>query len=146
MEFRATLEQHGKSATGIEVPASVLDGLGGGKRAAVQVTINGYTYRTSIGAMGGRSLIPVSADVRGKAGVAAGDSLAVRVELDDAPRTVTVPPALAEALDREPLLRKTFDALSYSRQQRHALAVEGAKTDATRDRRVAAVLDELRSA
>lgn len=144
MQFRARLELHGKTATGIEVPQEVVSALGPGKRPAVRVTIGGYTYATSIGSMGGRSLLPVSADVREKAGVAAGDDLEVGVELDTAPREVGVPPALAEALAADPVAGRAFEALSNSGKKRLTLPVEQAKTDATRDRRVAAALDQLR--
>jgi hypothetical protein len=77
MRFDATVRLDRKTATGMEVPAKVLNELGSGKRPRVKVTINGYTYRSAVGSMGGRSLIPVSADVRAKAGVKAGDRVAV---------------------------------------------------------------------
>ena len=83
MRFHTTLALHRKTATGIEVPPDVMAALGSGKRPKVMVTINGYSYRTSVGSMGGLSLIPVSAEVRGKAGVQAGDALDVDVVLAD---------------------------------------------------------------
>jgi hypothetical protein len=91
MKFRATLLQAGKTATGIEVPAKVVEGLGTSKRPKVQITIRGFTYRTSIAMMGGKFMVPVSADVRKSAGVAGGDTLDVDIELDTAPREVKVP-------------------------------------------------------
>jgi hypothetical protein len=54
MRFRATLETEGKTATGINVPAEVVDALGGGRRPRVTVTINGHTYRSSVAVLGGR--------------------------------------------------------------------------------------------
>ncbi|HEX7442640.1 MAG TPA: DUF1905 domain-containing protein, partial [Acidimicrobiales bacterium] len=95
--FRATLELNGKTATGLEVPPDVVEGLGGGKRPAVSVTIRDHTYRTGVGSMGGRSMLPVSAEVRAAAGVAAGDQLDVDIELDTAPREVVVPADLGAA-------------------------------------------------
>ena len=82
MRFHATIELNGKTATGIEVPAGVLAALGPGKRPSVRVTINGYSYPSTVGSMGGRSLIPVSADVRSQAGVSAGDEVDVDVVAD----------------------------------------------------------------
>jgi Domain of unknown function (DUF1905) len=79
MRFHTTLQLHGKTATGIEVPAEIMTALGQGKRPRVTVTINGYSYPITVGSMGGRSLIPVSAEIRGKAGVAAGDEVDVEV-------------------------------------------------------------------
>jgi hypothetical protein len=143
MRFSTTVELGGKTATGMEVPDEVVTSLGAGKKPAVQVTVNGHTYRSTIATMGGRFLLPLSAENRTAAGVAAGDAVEVDVELDTAPRTVEVPADLAAALDADPPVRGRFDALSYSLQRRHVLAVEGARTEATRERRVAAVLAAL---
>ena len=117
--------------------------LAQGKRPKITVTINGYSYRTTVGVMGGLSLIPVSADVRAKAGVAGGDEVDVDVVPDTAPRVVEVPGDLAEALDRVPAARQAFDKLSYSGQQRYVLSVEQAKTPETRQRRVEKAVTEL---
>src|SRR3954470_18692978 len=99
--FTTTLQLKGRSATGIPVPADVLDGLGGSKRPAVTVTLNGHTYRTTVGVVAGESLIPVSAEVRAGAGGAPGDTLDVRIELDTEPRPVPLPADLDAALDGE---------------------------------------------
>jgi hypothetical protein len=143
MRFRASIDLHGKSATGIVVPPEVVDGLGSSRKPAVTVTINGYSYPSTIASMGGRFLLPVSAEVRAGAGVQAGDVVDIDVELDTAPRTVEVPADLAKALKAAPEAKKAFDALSYSNQRRHVLSVEGAKTAETRERRIAKVVAEL---
>lgn len=145
MHFRSVVELGGKTATGIPVPAEVVEGLGGGKRPAVTVTLAGHTYRSTIAPMGGAFYLPLSAEHRTAAGLAAGDSVDVVVELDTAPRTVDVPSDLAAALDADPAVRAAFDALSYSNQRRHVLAVEGAKTDETRQRRIAKSVADLSS-
>ena len=144
MRFRTTIELGGKTATGFRIPESVVADLGSGKRPAVRITIGGYTYRTTVAPMGGVFMIPLSAENRVGAGVAAGDEVDVDVELDTEPRVVTVPPDFAEALDRQPDARKAFDALSYSNQRRHVLSIEGAKTDETRQRRIGKAVDMLR--
>lgn len=143
MRFRASIDLHGKSATGIVVPPEVVEGLGSSKKPKVTVTINGYRYPSSIASMGGRFLLPVSADVRAGAGVGAGDVVDVDVELDTAPRTVDVPPDLAAALKASPTAAAAFAALSYSNQRRHVLSVEGARTAETRERRIAKAVAEL---
>ena len=143
MRFHATVRLDGKTTTGIEVPADVLDGLGGGKRSKIVVTINGFSYPSTVGSMGGRSLIPVSAEVRAKAGIAAGDEIDVEVVPDTEPRAVVVPDDLAAALGAEPAARVAFERLSYSNQRRHVQAVEQAKTAETRQRRIGKVLTEL---
>ena len=138
MKFRGKLLQSGKTATGFEVPADVVAGLGSGKKPAVTVTINGgYTYRSSVGSMGGKFMLPVSAEHRAGAGIAAGDEADVDLELDDQPREVVVPADLSAALDADPAARSYFDGLSYSNKRRHVLAIEGAKAADTRARRVA---------
>lgn len=145
MKFRATVALGGKTATGVVVPDDIVAGLGSSKRPAVHATINGYTYRSTVARMGGAFMLPISADVRGHADVAAGDEIDVALELDTEPRTVAVPPDLAAALDRDPDARRAFDSRSYSRQLREVLAVEGAKTPATRQRRIESTLAALRS-
>lgn len=143
MEFRATIELGGKTATGIPVPDDIVTGLGAGKRPPVWVTIGGHRYRSTIGARGGRFMLPLSAENRTAAGVAAGDTVDVVVELDTEVREVTVPPDFAKALRAAPAARATFDAMSYSHQQRWVLSIEDAKTDETRRRRIDKAITEL---
>ena len=144
--FRTRVMQARVNATGLPVPPEALDELGAGKRPAVVVTVAGYTYRTSVGTMGGQHLIPLSAAHRAASGVAADDEVEVTIELDDQPRTVEEPAVLSAALAADPAARAAFDTLSFSNQRRHVLAIEGAKTDATRQRRLDATLAELRGA
>lgn len=144
MRFSATLELHGKTATGLEVPAEVVDALGSGRSPAVSVTLRGHTYRTTVASRAGRYLIPVSAEHRAAAGVSAGDDLEVEIELDDQPRTLTVPDEFARALDDAPAAKAFFEGLSRSKQQVFTLSVEGAKTDETRQRRVEKAVSMLR--
>jgi len=144
MHFRTTILQAGKTATGIEVPEAIVTALGSGKRAKVLVTINGFTYRNSVAPMGGVYMVGVSDEVRRAAGVAGGDVVDVDIELDTAPREVEVPADLAAALDAEPGARRTFDGLSYSNKSWHTSQIAGAKTDETRQRRLAKSIEALR--
>jgi hypothetical protein len=137
MRFRTTVQQAGKTATGIQVPEAVVEALGSGKRPPVKVTINGYTYRSTVAVVGGAHMVGVSAESRAGAGIAGGDEVEVDVELDTAPREVAVPADLAAALDAEPNARRTFDKLSYSNKSWHVLQVTGAKSEETRQRRIA---------
>lgn len=143
MEFRAELELGGKTATGIEVPAEVVEALGSGRRPAVRVTLRDHTYRTTVAVMGGRFLLPVSAEVRSAAGVAAGDVLDVGIELDTEPRTVEVPADLAAALAAEPAAGRAFAALPPGRQKELVRGVESAKKPETRQRRLLAAIETL---
>lgn len=135
--FHATLLQARRTATGFEVPAEVLARLDGGRRPKVVVTIGGYVYRSSIGSMGGRSMLPVSAEHRAGAGIAAGDEVDVAVALDTEPRVLAVPPDLAAALAGAPEARRAFDELSYSAQRAHVDPIQAARRAETRARRIA---------
>jgi bifunctional DNA-binding transcriptional regulator/antitoxin component of YhaV-PrlF toxin-antitoxin module len=138
------IERAGRTATGIEVPEDVVTGLGAGRRPSVSVTIGTYTYPSTVATRGGRFLIPISAEVRRDAGVEAGDEVDVELVLDTAPRVVTVPPDLAEALDADPAVRAAFDGMSYSHQRQYVLSVQDARTAETRQRRIAATITKLR--
>ena len=135
MKFRTTIVQDGNN-TGIRVPDEVIAQLGAGKRPPVRVTLNGYTYRNTVAVMGGAFMISVSKDVREKAKVKGGDELEVELELDTAPREVSVPADLAAALEADPAAKGFFDGLSYSRKSWHVLQVEGTKNPETRQRRM----------
>lgn len=145
MRFRTTILQGDKTATGIRVPDDVVGALGAGKVPKVRVTINGFTYRSSVAVVSGMFMVGVSAENRAGASVAGGDEVDVDIELDTAPREVTVPLDFAAALDAEPNARRTFDGLSYSMKSYHVGSIEGAKTDATRQRRIAKSVDTLRA-
>jgi len=144
MQFRAVIEQSGKTATGITVPDEIVAALGGGKKPAVLVTLKGYTYRTSIGTVGGSSMVGVSADVRAAAGVQGGDEVDVDIALDNAPREVVVPADFAAALSGEPAAQATFDRISYSEKRWFVLGIEDAKTPETRERRIVKAIERLR--
>jgi len=145
-KFRTEILQAGKTATGIEVPAKVVESLDSGKRPKVRVTINGFTYRSSVAPMGGKFMVGVSAEVRERAGVAGGDVVDVEMELDTEVREVTVPPDFSVALRRDPAARRSFERLSYSKKRWHVLSIEGAKTAETRQRRIANSVRILREA
>lgn len=146
MRFDTTVELGGKAATGIEVPPDVVEALGSGKRPAVMVTVNGYTYRSTIASMGGRFMLPLSAENRAGAGVAAGDQVEVDVELDTSPRTVEIPDDLRRALAKDAAAKRRFESLPYSHKKEHVRALESAKKPETRERRLAKTLEMLRGA
>lgn len=143
MKFRASIQQSGKTATGIQVPVEIVTQLRVGKRPPVRVTINGHTYRSTVAPMGGVYMIPLSSENRALAKVRAGDEVEVEIELDTQPREVNVPADLQKALDRDPEARRLFEGLSYSNKQRLVLSVEGAKTAKTRQRRITQAVDAL---
>jgi Bacteriocin-protection, YdeI or OmpD-Associated/Domain of unknown function (DUF1905) len=143
--FRTTVELFTKTGTGLRVPTEVVARLGSGKRPPVRVTIGGYTYRSTVAAYGDEYFLPLNAGNRERAGVAAGDQVDVDVDLDTAPREVTVPSDLAAALDDDAEARRSFDGLSYSHKREYVSWIEEAKRDETRRRRIAKAVDMLRA-
>ena len=143
MRFRTSLVESGKSATGIEVPTDVYEALGPAKRHAVAVTINDYTYRSTVTPYRGHIMLPVSAEVRRGAGIAPGHEFDVDVVLDDQPREVVVPDDLSAALDTSPEARSFFDSLSYSNKRRFTVPLDEAKTPETRQRRIEKAVETL---
>ncbi|HEX4726425.1 MAG TPA: YdeI/OmpD-associated family protein, partial [Jatrophihabitans sp.] len=117
MNFRTTVLQAGKTATGLQVPDVLVSALGSGKRPKVVVTVAGYRYRTTVAPMGGRYLVPLSAEHRSAAGVAAGDEVEVDIELDQAPRVVEVPEDLAAELSRDARASGYFGGLAYTHRK-----------------------------
>lgn len=144
MKIQTKILLTGKNTTGIEIPPRLLDELGGGKHPKVTATVNGYTYRTSVGSMAGRFLLPVTAEVREKAGVRGGQTVQLEIALDTEPRVVELPPDFHKALEGEPEARRTFEALSYSNKRRYVLPIEAAKAPETRQRRIEKAIAELR--
>lgn len=145
--FRTTLWASGGNNVGIVVPEDIVLSFGRGKRVPVTVTIDGgYTYRNTISSMGGQFMISFNSQTRAATGRGAGDEVEVALELDDAPRTVETPDALAQAFAAEPAAADAWATLSYSKQRAHADAITTAKTEETRNRRLAKVLSELRNA
>jgi hypothetical protein len=144
MRFHTTVLREGKTATGLQVPDDVVTGLGAGKRPAVRITINGYSYRTTAMFMSGRFLVPLAAEHRDRAGVSAGDEVDVDIELDTAAREVIVPPDLAAAMAAQPSVQAFFDQLSFTHRKEWVRWLEDAKKPETRQARLMKAIDELR--
>jgi hypothetical protein len=143
MRFRATVELGGKTATGIEVPEDVVAALGSGNRPPVTVTVGGHSYRTTVARMDGRFLVPLSAENRTAAGVAAGDQVEVDIEPDSRPREVAVPGDLAAALAGDDTARANFDGLSFTHRKEWVRWIEEAKKPETRATRLAKTVESL---
>jgi hypothetical protein len=140
------LQAEGLNATGLRVPAEIIAALGTRKRPPVKVSLNGYTYRSTVAAYGDVFMLPLSQEHRAAAGVQAGDQVEVTLELDTEPRTVAVPDDLAAALAQKPGAAAAFDALSYTMRKEYVRQVESAKGQATRERRIAGIVAKLSDA
>ena len=145
IRFTTVVELGGRTATGLPVPDDVLAALQGGRRPPVTVRVGRHTYRTTIGWMGGRALIPLSAENRTAAGIAAGDQVEVEIQHDDAPREAVLPDDLAAALAEEPAALTFLESLAPSHRKEWVRWVEEAKRPETRSRRVAATVDALKA-
>lgn len=143
MKVKQTLKAQGP-ATAIILTDAQVDELGGGKRAAVTVTIGKKTARLRLAAMGGKNMIGISKANRAELGVEIGDTVEAVIKVDDAARTVEVPDDVAQALAKAKL-RKAFDALAYTHQKEHVRAITEAKKPETRNKRIASMLEMLRS-
>lgn len=133
------------NATGLPVPPEVVAALQSGKKPKVKVSLNGHTYRSTVAAYGDIFMLPLSAENRNAAGLNAGDTVEVTLELDTEPRTVEVPADLAQALAGKPGAIQAFEKLSYSARKEFVRQVETAKAPETRQRRIAAIVEKLGS-
>ena len=143
MRFRTKILAAGKTAAGIEVPAKVVAALGSSKRPPVRATINGFTYRSTVAVMGGKFMLGISNDVRKSAGVEAGETVDVDLELDTEAREVPIPPDFAAALARDAKAKKFFDGLSYSKKLRLVIPID-IKNVETRKQRIASTMEQLK--
>lgn len=143
--FRVLLERHVTSeATGIRIPFDARKVFGTRARVPVRGTINGHAFRGSIFPVGdGTHYMVVRRELREAAGVEGGQTIAVTLERDDEPRTVTPPADLARALKGNKAARAAWDKLSYTHRREYAEAIEGAKRPETRQRRIEKTLSQL---
>jgi len=131
--------------TGIEVPPDVVERLRSGKRPAVKVTLKKFSYRSTVAVMGGKFLIPLSAERREKSNVKGGDKLEITLELDTEPREVELHEEFKKALDNDKKAKAFFEKLSYSNKAGYANPIVQAKGDDTRKRRIEKALSDLRA-
>ena len=137
------LQDEGSNATGLPVPAEAVAAMGKGKKPPVKVSIGSHTYRSTVAAYGDVFMLPLSAQNRQAAGVKAGDTVEVTIELDTEARTVEVPADLARALAEKPGATAAFEALSYTLRKEYVRQVETAKATETRLRRIAGIVAKM---
>lgn len=141
--FTTTIFQaEGKNATGIKVPKEAVEALGKGKRPPVIVTMNDYSYRSTVSNYGETFLLPFASEHRDASGLKAGDEVHVTLELDSSPRTVELPEDLAAALD-EAGATEAFHKSAPSARKEFVRQVESAKAQETRERRIAKIVEKL---
>lgn len=142
MKFPTTIFQIGNN-TGIEVPERIIEALGAGKKPAVVITVNDYTYRSTVAVMGGKYLIPFSSEHRKNSGIKGGDAVKVTLLLDTEPRTVEIPEPFHTKLKKNKKALQAYEKLPPSGKKKVVTLIESAKTEATRDTRIDKILSSL---
>jgi hypothetical protein len=145
LSTKAELVKRGPAAAVVLTDEQVAAVGEGAKRFPVVATVEGYTWRTTVARMRGEFLLGLSREVREGAGVDAGDTVELQLELDTKPREVDVPEALAAALAKDANARAAYEKLSYTHRKEYARWIAEAKRDETRERRVAKAIEQLRA-
>lgn len=143
MKFTTTIHLSGKNNTGIIVAPETVAALGSSRKPAVTVTIRGYSYPSTVATMGGVFMVPVSAEIRARTGVKAGDEVEVELVIDDKPRELAVPDDLGAAIRNDTPAEVFWATLSYSNRRRLVMQVDAAKAAETRARRIATIVARL---
>ena len=141
-----TATPRGGGGTLVPIPKEVAAKLGLRGMPKIQAVIAGTPYRGSLMPMGdGTYCLGVLKWIQEAAGVGAGDSITIDLELDTAPRTVDMPIDLAKATAHDKKALAAWDALSYTNKKEMARSLYEAKRPETRERRLAKALESLRS-
>jgi len=145
LEFKVKVEGRGTSVSWLNPPFDVVEVFGTRARVAVRGTINGFPFRSSLMPMGGCHGMPINQALRKGAKVEGGDTVSVVMERDDAERTVEVPQILKKELGKNKTAQANWEKLSFTSQKEIALSINGAKQEETRARRLAKVMDILKT-
>jgi Domain of unknown function (DUF1905)/Bacteriocin-protection, YdeI or OmpD-Associated len=118
------------------LPPAVSRALGRG-RVHVVGTVNGAPLQTSVTPIaGGRHKLFLNGRLRAAAGIAAGDRVKVVLEPGAGPREEALPDDLVQAL-REGDVLAPFQRIARSTRNELVHWIEDAKTEPTRDKRIA---------
>lgn len=143
LTFKTTLLTAGKTATGIKIPPGIIEKLGAGKKPPIKVTINGFTYQSTVAVMGSDFMVGVNAQNREAAKVKGGDKINVTIQLDTGERTLEVPVEFQKMLNKNPAAKKKYETLSYSKKKVLVIPIANAKTDETRNRNIEKAMNAL---
>lgn len=135
MKFKTKIAQFGNN-TGIVVPEKIVESFGVGKKPPVVITLNKYTYRSTVAVMGGQYLVSLSAENRKNSKVEGGDQVEVTIVLDTEPRTVELPVDFERALEKNKIAKSNFEKLSNSKKKAIVLSITDAKTEETKLKRI----------
>ncbi len=141
--FEVLLEKYQNSeATAITIPFDV-EKVFGGKRVPIKATINDADYRTTIFRMRGKYFVVVPKKFREAAGVKAGETITISMQKDTEPRVIKAPEDLAKALNENPAAKEAWENLSFTHRKEYVMAIEDAKREETRNRRIAKTIEQI---
>jgi Domain of unknown function (DUF1905)/Bacteriocin-protection, YdeI or OmpD-Associated len=146
LTFKVKLEGvPGMEVAALRAPFDVVETFGTRARVPVRGTINGFPYRSSLMPMDGCHRMVVNREIREGAGVRAGDTVKVVMERDEAPRTVTPPPALKKELAKNKTAQANWEKQAFTHKKEMARSIVEVKQEETRARRLAQVMDVLKN-
>jgi hypothetical protein len=148
LKLKFTAKIDGREAgvvAAITPPVDVPEFFGTRARVPIHGTINGYLFRSSLMPCGGRHMMPVNSTLCRGAGVKPGDHVEVVMERDEEKRTVDAPPLLQKELAKNKAARANWDKLSFTHKKEMAQSILGAKQEETRTRRLAKIMDVLKT-
>jgi Domain of unknown function (DUF1905)/Bacteriocin-protection, YdeI or OmpD-Associated len=134
------------TGTYVTVPPEVREGLGLKGRPKIHAVIAGHPYRGSLmPTRDGTYCLGVLKAIQQAEGLQRGDTITIELELDTAARVIEPPSDLAAALRCDKSAASAWQGLSYTNKREIASSLELAKRPETRQRRLAAALERLRS-
>jgi len=146
LRFKVKLEgQEGSSVAGFSAPFDVVKTFGTRARVPVRGTISGFPFRSSLMPMGGCHRMVVNKTLREGAKCKAGDVVEIVLQRDVADRTVEAPPELARELKKSKAARERWEKLAFTHKKEMARSLTGAKQEETRKRRLAKVMQVLKT-
>jgi hypothetical protein len=148
LKLKFTAKIDGREAgvvAAITPPVDVPEFFGTRARVPIRGTINGYPFRSSLMPCGGHHMMPVNSTLCRGAGVKPGDHVEVVMERDEEKRTVDAPPLLQKELTKNKAARANWEKLAFTHKKEMALSIVGAKQEETRTRRLAKVMDVLKT-
>jgi hypothetical protein len=137
--------QEGTSATGFYAPFDVPATFGTRSRVPVRGTINGFPFRSSLMPMGGGHCMAVNQALREGARAKAGDEVEIVLERDTAERTMEAPAELKKELAKNKKAEERWETLAFTVKKEMANSITGAKQEETKKRRLAKVMQVLKT-
>jgi bifunctional DNA-binding transcriptional regulator/antitoxin component of YhaV-PrlF toxin-antitoxin module len=147
-KLKFTVKIDGREAEAVAAitpPVNIPEVFGTRARIPVRGTINGYPFRSSLMPYGGIHMMPVNKTLREGAGIKPGDHVEVVMERDEEERTVDAPPLLQKELAKNKTARANWEKLSFTHKKEMAQSILGAKQEETRIRRLAKIMDVLKT-